>query len=317
MVLDMSKSTKVVIIMFFVSLMVFAGMLIYTSNGMPNVEGMESEIKNHYNSDNLTQNIKTALIKAGKNLSNLDLKDLSPIDQLHTGGAPASIELFKKIRLSPDVLVLDAGCGIGGSSRLLAKQFNCKVIGVDLADRFIETATFLTHYTKLENNVAFQQGSVLDLPFENNTFDAILCQHILMNIEDKSTAVKEFFRVLKQGGKLILHEITKGENDTLLLPVPWAGKSSISFLEPWDILSTILAKQGFETQFYSDETPAACSWWEKVKVVSQTRSPQPNSLGPGLIFGNNAKFFGKNMQTNFKNNAICLVEAVLKKSYDK
>ena len=278
---------------------------------------MESEIKNHYNSDNLTQNIKAALIKAGKNLSTLELKDLPAIDQLHTGGAPASIDLFKKIRLSPDVLVLDAGCGIGGSSRLIARQFNCRVIGVDLADRFIDAAIFLTHCTRLDNLVSFQQGSVLDLPFENNTFDTILCQHLLMNVEDKSTAIKEFFRVLKQGGKMILHEITKGENKPLLLPVPWAERPSISFLEPWDALSTILEKQGFETRFYSDETPAACSWWEKVKAVSQKRNPQPGSLGPGLIFGNNAKYFGKNMHANFKNNAICLVEAVLKKSYDK
>jgi len=82
---------------------------------------MESEIKNHYNSDDLTQTIKTALLKAGKDLSNLELKDLSPIDQIHTGGARTSIELFKKTRLSPDALVLDAGCGLGGSSRLLAR----------------------------------------------------------------------------------------------------------------------------------------------------------------------------------------------------
>ncbi|MCK4768121.1 MAG: class I SAM-dependent methyltransferase [Desulfobacula sp.] len=277
---------------------------------------MESEIKDHYNSDHLTQDIKTALINAGFNLSTLELKNLSPIDQLHTGGAPASINLFKKTNFSPDALVLDVGCGLGGSSRLLAKQFNCKVIGVDLADKFIEAATFLTQCTKLENNVSFQQGSVLDLPFENNTFDAIICQHLLMNIEDKSKGIKEIFRVLKQDGKLILHEITKGENDTLLLPVPWADKTSISFLEPWDILSTILEKQGFETRSYSDGTHTACSWWEKVNRVSQTRSPRPNSLGPGLVFGDIAKFFGKNMYANFKNNSICLVEAILKKSYD-
>ncbi|MCK5162064.1 MAG: class I SAM-dependent methyltransferase [Desulfobacula sp.] len=278
---------------------------------------MESEIKSHYNSDNLTQNIETALIKAGKDLSNLELKDLSPIDQLHTGGARATIELFKNVSLPPDALVLDAGCGIGGSARLLAKQLNCKVIGVDLADMFIEAAIFLTKCTKLENKAAFQQDSVLELPFEDNTFDAVLCQHLLMNIKDKSTAVKEFFRILKQGGKLILHEITKGENKPLIFPVPWAGEASISFLEPWNIMETLFEKQGFETKFYSDATSAACLWYEKVKTVSQKNPPRPNCLGPGLVFGDNANFLGKNMHENFKNNAICLVEAVLKKSYDK
>ena len=274
---------------------------------------MDSEIKNHYNSDNLTQNIKTALIKAGKDLSNLEPKDLSPIDQIHTGGARSSIELFKKLTISPDAQVLDAGCGIGGSSRLLAKQFNCRVVGVDLAEKFIESAIFLTQCTRLENLVSFQQGSVLDLPFENNTFDAVLCQHILMNIEDKSTAAKEFFRILKPGGKLMLHEIARGDNDTLLLPVPWADKPSISFLETWDVMSHIFKGHGFEIESFSDQTSSACTGWEKFNAISKNRPPRPNALGLGIIFGNNAKFFGKNMYANFKKNSICLVEAVLKK----
>ena len=278
---------------------------------------MESEIKNHYNSDHLTQNIKTALIKTGKNISKLSPKDLSTIDQLHTGGAVASIELLKKVNLFSSAKVLDAGCGIGGSSRLLAGQFNCRVTGIDLADKFIAAASFLTRCTGLENLVSFRQGSILDLPFDENKFDYILCQHVLMNIKDKSKVIKEFFRVLKPGGKLILHEITKGNNGPLIFPVPWASSSDISFLEPWDLLSCILEKQGFQPLFHSDETPLACSWWEKIKAISQNPRPRVNALGPGIVFGKNARFFGENMYTNFKNNSICLVEAVLKKSYDR
>jgi len=277
---------------------------------------MESEIKDHYNSDHLTQNIKTALIKAGKDLSNLELKDLSPIDQLHTAGSRSSIELFKKSNLAPDARVLDAGCGIGGSTRLLAKQFSCRVIGVDLADKFIEAATFLTRCTHLEALVSFQQGSILELPFEDNTFDAVLCQHILMNIKDKPTAAKEFFRVLKPDGQLMLHEIAKGDNNPLLLPVPWAAKSSISFLESWDVMSHILKEHGFEIKSFSDQTSGACTGWEKFNAVSKKRPPRPNSLGLSIIFGSDAESFGKNMYANFKNNVICLVEAILKKRYN-
>jgi len=278
---------------------------------------MESQIKNHYNSDNLTQNIKAALIKAGKNISSLKPKDLSAIDQLHTGGAIASIELLKRINFSSDALVLDAGCGIGGSSRLIAEQFNCRVIGIDLADKFINAANYLTKCTAQKDLVSFQQGSILDLPFEENTFDAILCQHVLMNIKDKSKTIREFFRVLKPGGNLILHEITKGENHSVLFPVPWASSPAISFLESWNFLAGILEEQGFKTSSYSDKTSEACSWWEKVKAVSEKRNLPAKGLGPGLVFGSNARFFGKNMHANFKNNCLCLVEAVLKKSYDE
>ena len=277
---------------------------------------MESQVKDHYNSDNLTDNIKNTLIKAGKDLSNLDPKEISIIDQFHTGGAPASIKLLKKTNLNPDALVLDAGCGIGGSSRLMAEQFNCKVIGVDLVQKFIEAADFLTQCTGLENKTKFKQGSILELEFADNSFDAVLCQHVLMNIKDKAAAIKEFFRVLKPGGKLILHEVTRGTSNTeLYLPVPWASKASISFLEPWEKLADILENQGFKILIYSDESDAALEWNERVKKANQKRVFNPQDFGPGLIFGDNAQFFAKNMCQNLKENVVCLIETVLEKGY--
>ena len=278
---------------------------------------MESVIKNHYNSDDLTQTIKAALIKAGKSFSNLELKDLSPIDQIHTGGAVASINLLKKISLFPDAKVLDAGCGIGGSSRLLAHKFGYQVVGIDLADKFIEAATFLNQITGLEKNVTFQQGSILEMPFEDHCFDAVLCQHVLMNIKDKPRAIKEFFRVLKPGGKLIIHEITKGKNDHIIFPVPWAKEPAISFLEPWDTLASFIEKQGFESLFCSNQTNAAIALLKKVNTIRQTNKPRPNALGLDLVFGSMAKFFGRNMHANFSSNAICLVEAIYQKKYSQ
>ena len=276
---------------------------------------MESQVKEHYNSDNLTENIKNTLIKAGKDLANLDPKDISIMDQLHVGGAPASIKLLKKAELGVDNFVLDAGCGIGGSSRLMAQLFHCRVMGVDLAQNFIEAANFLTQCTGLENKTKFKQGSILDLEFADNIFDAVLCQHVLMNIEDKAAAVKEFFRVLKPGGKLILHEVTKGSDEKIEFPVPWASQSSISFVQPWDTLASILETQGFKTLIYSDESAAALSWQEKAKNAVQKRVFNTKGLGPGLIFGNIAQFFPKNMYNNLKNNAVCLIETVLEKGY--
>ena len=276
---------------------------------------MESQVKDHYNSDNLTENIKNALIRAGKDLSSLDPKDISIIDQLHVGGAPASIKLLKKAGLGADEFVLDAGCGIGGSSRLMAQLFNCRVTGVDLAQKFIEAADFLTQCTGLDSKTRFKQGSILELDFADNTFDAVLCQHVLMNIEDKAVAVKEFFRVLKPGGKLILHEVTKGSDVKIEFPVPWASQSSISFLQPWDTLAEILGTRGFKTLIYSDESDAALSWQEMAKKVTEKRVFNTRDLSPGLVFGDNAQFFPENMYNNLKNNAICLIESVQEKNY--
>lgn len=275
---------------------------------------METDIKNHYNSDNLTQNIRQALISAGKDLEPLDPKEISRIDQLHTGGVSASIDLIKKAGLGSDDRVLDAGCGIGGSSRLLAGEFNCRVAGIDLAGEFIDAADFLTRCTKLENLIEFYKGSIISLPFSDNTFDVVWCQHVLMNIINKTEAVREFYRVLKPSGKLVLHEIFKGQNNCMAYPVPWASEPSISFLESWDHMADILDTENFKTIFYSDQTASACQWWEKVKKISGKKNAKNQKLGPALILGQNAARFGTNMYSNFTQHTICLIEAVLQKS---
>jgi sarcosine/dimethylglycine N-methyltransferase len=277
---------------------------------------MESKVIEHYNSENLTDRIRQAIIDAGKDPSDLQIKDLAGIDQLHTGGAKASLELLNHVTFPENAFILDAGCGIGGSSRLLSKQLSCKIIGVDLADEFIGAANYLTRATHFEKQVKFQQGSVLDLPFDKGTFDGVLCQHILMNIEDKACAIKEFHRILKPGGKLVLHEITKGKSKKVQYPVPWAAQESISFLKSWDFLKNILLNQGFQSVTEKDKSQDAMTWWEKVNTLSKKMTRPVNPLNPSLIFGTNSKFFGKNMTSNFQNHTICLIEAVYKKGSD-
>ena len=156
------------------------------------------------------------------------------------------------------------------------------------------------------------------MDFQDNTFNSVLCQHVLMNIEDKSAAIKEFYRVLKPGGKLILHEVTKGSNSDgqFQFPVPWASQDSISFLQPWDYLANTLEAEGFTKLLYSDESDAALLWQERAKKALEKRVFNTKNLGPGLIFGDNAQFFAKNMYKNLKDNIICLVGTVYEKKND-
>ncbi|MCP3898649.1 MAG: class I SAM-dependent methyltransferase, partial [Desulfobacteraceae bacterium] len=187
---------------------------------------MEEKVKDHYSvlgrsytaasENDLKERIVTALKKAGKDLQNLELKDLSVIDQLHTGGHLATRELIKKAGLSKGAKILDAGCGIGGSSRLLAKEFQCQVTGIDIVDEFIVTANFLTDLVAgnsgLKKLVEFKQGSVLEIPPPDCLYDAALSQHTLMNIKEKGELFKEFNRVLKPGALLLLHEVVQKED---------------------------------------------------------------------------------------------------------
>ncbi len=274
---------------------------------------MQDKVIEHYSSQNISSKIESALKEAGKDLENLEVKDFSVIDQLHTGGHLATIEIVKKANLSSGAKLLDAGCGIGGSSRLLAKEFQFQVTGIDIIDEFIKTAKFLTGKVGLENLTEFKQGSILDLPLPDNIYDAALSQHTLMNIKDKDVVLREFNRILKSEALLLLHEVVQKNDHPIDLPVPWAQSHNISFLNTWEKLLKICQNAGFELVFFSDKIKQAEQWWLKVKEATEKFSKSPRPLGSHIIFGYNGKKFGTTMLSNIQNNRITVIEAVLKK----
>lgn len=107
--------------------------------------------------------------------------------------------------------VLDAACGAGYGSRLLASTA-AAVTGVDIDP---ETVAFArTHYSA--PNVRFEAASVVDLPFPAATFDVITSFETFehMNANDQSAFLDEAKRVLKGDGVLIVSTPDKNVTDT-------------------------------------------------------------------------------------------------------
>ena len=275
---------------------------------------MKNAIKTHYTCPELGVKIRQGLEKAGKTVEQISLRDLAPVDQLHTGGAPATLKLVEQAGLDKGMTILDAGCGIGGTSRLLAQNFDLIVHGIDLSEDFIETANVLNGWCGFAKNdtINLKQGSLLALPYPDYFFDAVLCQHVLLNIKDKPKAFAEFSSVLAPRGKLILHEIVDGPGPDPLYPVPWAGNPAASMLCSRQDLREYAKKAGFELVSSEDKTKSAALWWEKVNAIKKTRGTGP--LNPGLVFGENAEQFGANMEQNFKKQAVLCVEDIWIKS---
>ena len=98
-----------------------------------------------------------------------------------------------------DALVLDAGCGVGYGAAYLGGVAR-QVVGVDVDEQAIEYA--LTRYAG--DNVAFRVCDVLDLTFEDGSFDAACSFEIVEHVADPERFVGELSRVLKPGGVLVL-----------------------------------------------------------------------------------------------------------------
>ena len=275
---------------------------------------MDKNIERHYSSDDLELKIRAALELAGKDPDRLELKDISIIDQLHTGGHLATQSLGERCGLASTDKILDAGCGIGGSSRFLGEHFNSFVTGIDLVEVFVRVAKMLTQATGLEDKVEFFQGNLEDLDIEDSAFDVVWCQHTLMNISDKQKTFKEFYRVLKPGGRLILHEIVQKENLEIHLPVPWADSHRISFLETQNRFKEMALDANFTPDFINDATDQAKRWWQKVLAAAPKKGATPRPLGPHIIFGDNGREFGRTMTANLDENRIGLMEAMLLKT---
>ena len=142
-------------------------------------------IHSYYSPNDLYNKIIEGLNKIGTDLSKVTLDDLQPVDEFHIRGDVATKELIKLSGFTPDMHILDVGCGVGGSTRRLSHETGCRVTGIDLSDEYIDAAERLTKLLNMEESVKFHAASALELPFENNSFDGGWSIQMNMNIEDK------------------------------------------------------------------------------------------------------------------------------------
>jgi len=129
-------------------------------------------------------------------------------DQSTTPAALAQEKLLHKLclLLKPTAadLLLDVGCGMGGSSIYLAKNFNTKVIGISLSETQLEIAKQATKLQKL-SNVEYKYDDAHCLAsFDDNVFDIVWALESCEQFYDKSLFIEQANRVLKPGGKLML-----------------------------------------------------------------------------------------------------------------
>tara|TARA_B100001287_G_scaffold106040_1_gene89256 strand:+ start:749 stop:1684 length:936 start_codon:yes stop_codon:yes gene_type:complete len=97
--------------------------------------------------------------------------------------------------------ILDVGCGIGGSSRVLAKDYGFNVIGITISPAQVKRARELT---PIELNCSFQVMDALDLKFEDGSFDAVWSVEAGAHMNDKIKFADEMLRTLRPGGYFAL-----------------------------------------------------------------------------------------------------------------
>jgi SAM-dependent methyltransferase len=102
--------------------------------------------------------------------------------------------------------ILEAGCGVGAQTRILASQNpGSYFTSIDISEKSLEKAKITAREAGL-TNVSFSIGNILSLEYENESFDHVFVCFVLEHLESPLTALNELKRVLKPGGTIIAIE---------------------------------------------------------------------------------------------------------------
>lgn len=124
----------------------------------------------------------------------------------HIGGWDSTVEIADMMKLNPGMSLLYVGSGSGIAAVQIAEEFGCHVIGVDLMEDMVISAREWAARQDAGDMVEFRVADAQSLPFEDDCFDALLCESVNIFIPDPEKAAREYVRVVKPGGCVGLNE---------------------------------------------------------------------------------------------------------------
>jgi SAM-dependent methyltransferase len=253
------------------------------------------------------ERIEAALLSAGKDLDALSPADLAgglaSFEHFHSLGRTGTTALLEAAHVTAADHVLDAGTSIGGTARLLAAEYGCRVTAIDLTAEYCDTARWLNGLVRLDDRIEVIEGDVTDLPLTDASVDVVVSQHVQMNVADKSRLYGEARRVLRPGGRLALWDATAGPRRPLVFPVPWADMPERSHLITPEELATTLQGAGFTLEVWNDLTEFA------VAAMTPILQAPTDPLGLQLLVPDIATKV-MNLLTNAREDRLRLIQAV-------
>jgi SAM-dependent methyltransferase len=168
-------------------------------------------------------------------------------------------QFIRWLKLKPSFHVLEVGSGSGGSALFVARTVGCRLTGIDINQSGIRNANDLALRAKLKGLVHFRKANAgRALPFADGTFDALISNDAMCHIPGRSKVLKDWFRVLKPGGRMIFTDamVITG----LVSHQEIAARSSIGnyFFLPQGENERLICAAGFKL-LRADDLTAACA----------------------------------------------------------
>jgi tocopherol O-methyltransferase len=191
--------------------------------------------------------------------------------------------LLRRSRLPKDSNVLDVGCGVGGTTRYLAREYGCSVTGITISGKQVKMAR---NFTAKENGrrkevgteeydilgsgkVRFleldaeKMGDYFHTTYNKTTFDAVWVSEVMSHLPDKELFFRNAFSVLCSGGKLVIADWFKAEQ--------LSSAEMKADIEPIEGIWLLTSNMGASTNLITDGMllPPLCTQADYVEFAKQ------------------------------------------------